>query len=82
MVMLDESLLLRKARLIDEDYRPVASVTVSSPPPWWPAVIKYGARYFMHYVQTQADTIEGRKAADQEQTYREIQVYDATLASV
>lgn len=71
-------MIIRRATLIDEAYKQVAQVPVTSPG-GWPAVIKYGTRYFAYYAQARPATIDAAKAAEVDETYREIQVYDATV---
>ncbi len=69
--------IIRRATLIDEAYKTVAQVPVVAES--WPAVIKYGTRYFGYYAQARPATIEAAKAAEVDETYREITVYDATV---
>jgi len=81
-------ILLRRATLIDVNYHVVKEVPVpigiragdagvaASVP--WPGAIRYEGRVFTQYAYTMPDTIEAKRQADLDATYREITVYEAT----
>jgi hypothetical protein len=77
-------ILLRRATLIDVDYHVVKEVTVpvgirggdTSTCGPWPAVIRYDGRVYTQYHYTMPDTIEAKRKAEFEATYREVTVFD------
>jgi deoxycytidine triphosphate deaminase len=68
---------MRKVTLIDKGYHVVKEIMIPREKEW-PAVIRYGERFFSLYAFTMTDTIEAKAQADDEGTYREVKVLDAT----
>ena len=75
--MSDVDLLLRVATLVDEAYKKVADVVVPRTVGDWPPAIRYQGRVFTIYYGAMVPTIEAVKAAERQQLYREITVWDA-----